>query len=238
MPSENSISVIIPAFNEEENLETSIATVSEAVKRKFDEYEIIVFNDGSTDRTGDMAEILASRNENVKVIHHKKPKCLGGVYKEGIKLARMNYLILVNGKCDTTQESLDKIFALRGKADIIIPHTINSKERPVLRRIISKTFISLLNIVFRLKLQYYNHYVLHKRAIINSIDISTDSYAFQAEVLIKLIKSGYSYIEVGVIDNFENDTKTKAFKLQNLMGVILFLVRTMHEIYFKRTTAI
>jgi len=235
---ENSISVIIPAFNEESNLEAAIAVVSEAVKRRFDEYEIIIFNDGSTDRTGNIAEMLASRNKNIKVIHHKRPKCLGGVYKEGVKIARMNYLILVNGKNDTFIESLDAIFALQGKADIIIPYAINSKERSAIRRIISKSFVTLLNFIFRLKLHYYNHYVLHKRSVINTINLHTVSYAFQAEALIKLIKSNYSYIEVGVIDNFENDIKTKAFKLKNVIAVALFLMRTIYKIYFSRKATV
>lgn len=238
MMSEDSISVIIPAFNEENNLKAAIAMVSEVVERRFDEHEIIIFNDGSTDRTGNIAEMLASRNKNIKVIHHRRPKCLGGVYKEGVKIAKMNYLILVNGKNDTSTESLDAIFALRGKADIIIPYAVNSEERPVIRKIISKSFVALLNLIFRLNLRYYNHYVLHKRALINTVNLHTDSYAFEAEALIKLIKSGHSYIEIGVIDNFENDIKTKAFKLKNMIGVVLFLFRTIYEIYFRRVATV
>ncbi len=238
MISENSISVIIPAFNEEKNLEATIIIVSEAVKRRFNDYEIIIFNDGSTDKTGSIAERLVSQNENIKVIHHKRPKCLGGVYKEGVKIARMNYLILVNGKNDTSIESLDAIFALQGKADIIIPYAVNSRERSIVRRIISKSFVVLLNFIFRLNLHYYNHYVLHKRAFINDVNLHTDSYAFEAEALIKLIKSGHSYIEIGIIDNFENDIKTKAFKLKNIIAVALFLGKTIYEIYFRKESTI
>ena len=236
MAAKDSISIIIPAFNEEKYLEDTAAVVLDAVKTNFSEYEIIIFNDGSTDKTGDIAERMALKNRKIKVIHHKRSKCLGGVYKEGVKIAKMNYLILVNGKNDTSAESLDAIFALRGKADIIIPYAVNSEERPVIRKIISKSFVALLNLIFRLNLHYYNHYVLHKKALINAVNLHTDSYAFEAEALIKLIKSGHSYIEIGVIDNFENDVKTKAFRLKNMAGVVLFLFRTIYEIYFRRVT--
>ena len=232
MINENSISVIVPALNEDKNLEATVETVSQVVKRRFDEYEVIIFNDGSVDRTGEIAEALAKQDKHIRAIHHRNSKCLGGVYKEGRELARMNYLILVNGKCDITQESLDKIFALCGKADMVIPYTTNTQDRSLFRRANSKAFVWLLNTIFRLNLKYYNHFVLHKKEIVNSIDIWTNSYAFQAEVLIKLIKSGYSYIEIGVTDRFEKGIKSKAFKPRNILAIGLFLIRTMHEIYF------
>jgi len=230
----NSISVIISALNEEKNLKTVVATVSEAVKKRFGEYEIIIFNDGSSDKTGEIAETLARRNKYLKVIHHKNSKCLGGVYKEGRALAKMNYLIFVNGKGDIPSESFDAILAQRGKADIIIPYTLNSKDRPIHRRVISQIFVWLLNTIFKLNLRYYNHSVLHKKEIVDSVDIFTNSYAFQAEILIKLIKSGHSYIEVGVSDKFEKGIKTKIFKLKNIISTGSFLINIISEIYFSK----
>jgi len=232
----DSISVIIPALNEEKHLGNTISVVLGAVKDIFDNYEIIIFNDGSTDRTGEIADMLAEKYNYVKVIHYKKPICIGGIYKRGIKLAKMDYLIRINGKDDITKENLGKIFSLRRRADIIIPYTVNSNERPLSRRIISKVFTLLLNTLFRLNLQYYNHYVLYKRAVVSSINLRTNSYAFQAEILIKLIRSGFSYVEVAVEDKFENDVKTKAFYHHNIFGVILFLFKMIEEIYIKKNT--
>ena len=225
MAKPDSISVIIPALNEERTLEPSINTVLEAVRNNFSEYEIIIFNDGSTDRTGIIADSLAAQNKNITVVHHNKSICIGGVYKKGQKSARMEYLILVNGKNDISVSALNKIFALHGKYDIIIPYLSNLRERSFARRIIAKVFVALLNAIFRLKIKYYNHFVLHRRSIVNSIDIRTNSYAYQAEALIKLIKSGYSYVEVGVTGIFEKDTETKAFRIRNILEVGLFFMR-------------
>ncbi|MCF7916167.1 MAG: glycosyltransferase family 2 protein [Candidatus Omnitrophica bacterium] len=229
-----SISVIIPALNEEKNLEVTTKMVRQAVEKRFDEYEVFIYDDGSTDNTGIIANRIARNDNHFKVIQHKKPKCIGKIYKEGVKLAKMNYVILINGKCDINQYELDKIFKLVGTADMIIPYTLNLKERAFARIVISKIFASILNILFGLKLKYYNHFVLHKREIINSINIKTDSYAFQAEALIKLIKKGYSYIEIGIVDRFEKGIKTKAFSFQNVFLVLVFFVIIIFEIYFKK----
>jgi glycosyltransferase involved in cell wall biosynthesis len=228
-----SISVIIPALNEEQNLTSAVDTVVRAVKRWFLEYEIFIFNDGSTDNTGYIANQIADRNRFIRTIHNDKPVCLGEIYNQGRKLARMDYLILVNGKNDISSRELEKILSLKGKADIIVPYTINRRQRPFSRRIISSIFVFSLNLFFNLNLKYYNHYVLHKREIINSININTVSYAFQAEALIKLIKRGHRYIEVGVRDDFSNDVETKAFRVKNILGVTWFFCKIFQQVYFK-----
>ena len=57
----------------------------------------------------------------------------------------------------------------------------------------------------------------------------TDSYAFQAEILVKMIKSGFSYVEVPVEDKFDKHAATKAFSLANIAAVALFLFRLVYE---------
>jgi len=233
MISEDSISVIVPALNEEKSIETTIKTIYDAVKIRFSQYEVLIFNDGSTDRTAEIVDRLADAHDYIRVFHHKKPICIGGIYKKGIKLARMNYLIRINGKHDITVENLDKIFSLCKVRDLVIPYATNIRERSLFRICVSKVFTGLLNFIFGLKLKYYNHYVLCKRSALNSIKIQTDSYAFQAEILIKLIKSGCAYIEVPVEDKFDRYMGTKAFKFSNIVGVTMFLLRLIYEVYVR-----
>ncbi len=101
MSKENSITVVVPALNEENHLAEAVADMVGAVEQSFDEYEILVFNDGSTDRTGEIAEELAERYEYVRAFHHKSPKCIGGVIREGLKRAKMDYFIYFEGKGGT-----------------------------------------------------------------------------------------------------------------------------------------
>jgi hypothetical protein len=64
------------------------------------------------------------------------------------------------------------------------------------------------------------------------VQVRTDSYAYQAEALIKLIKSGHSYVQVGVRDNFSREgVATKAFKPGNVFGVAAFLGRALWDVY-------
>ena len=146
----------------------------------------------------------------------------------------MKHIMLINGKNDIEASELVKIFKQAGEADMIIPYQSNNEERSWFRRIVSRAFTTLMNTLFGLNLKYYNHSVLYKKCHLSSIILRTDSYAFQAEALVKLILSGHTYTSVDVIDRFEKGISTKAFKPKNLMGVARFLTTLLYDIYFRK----
>lgn len=230
------ISIVIAALNEELNIEGAIRTAISAAEQWFEDYEILVFDDASTDRTGEIAEKVARENSRVKVFHNKRPLCLGGVIKEGYKRAKMEYAIWLPGKNTTSREALDIIFSHKGKADLIIPYALNMSERPLFRRLLSRLFQKILNLTFGMNLKYFNDTVLCKTDQIKKFNIRTNSYAWQAEALIKMIKAGHSYIEVGFNDIFvKPGRKTKALKLNNIFGVTKFYFSTIWDLYFSES---
>jgi len=225
MPADKSITIVVPALNEEEELANSVRSTAAAVERWFDEYEILVFDDGSTDRTGEIADQLARDMPNVSAFHHDQPRSIGGVLRRGLEKARMRYFMWVDGKGATTPEAFDRIFAACGKADLVVPYAANQHERQWIRQAISRLFVGTLNFVFRLDLHQYTHLVLCETSTARRFPIQTTSYAYQAEALIKMIKGGASYVQVGVDDNFSREAAhSKAFKLRNVLGVAKFFL--------------
>ena len=96
MKTHKSITVMIPAYNEEENLAKAFEKFDKAVKSVFDDYEFIIFNDCSSDRTGEIADELAKKNKRVRVVHNKKNMNLGYNYREGIKLSQKEFYMCHN----------------------------------------------------------------------------------------------------------------------------------------------
>lgn len=228
----DTVTFVVPALNEEPNIERSLEAMVAAGAKWFEDYEILVYDDGSTDRTGAIAEEVARRHDRIAVFHNPAPKCLGGVMREGARRARMEYLVWGSSTGSHTLELWDRIFSRKGQADLIIIYPTNSHERPWIRRVVSRTFQSLLNLLFGLRLRYYNNSVLYRAELFRSAAHGTDSYAFQAEVIIKLIKRGCSYIEVPIVDDFSQENRrTNAFKPRNVAGVARFLWRTMRDVY-------
>lgn len=239
-----SITVLVPAYNEEKNLEAAVKTTNKIVKSMFKDYEIIIFDDGSKDRTGEIADALAKRDSKIRVIHNKKNMGLGYNYKQGIKLAQKNYFVMIPGDNEILADSVKSVLSHTGKADIIIPFTANKKARPLYRRVISSTFTNMLNLLFGLRLKYYLGIVIHKTELVKKIKIKSPRHAYQAEILIKLIKSRHSYKEVPMYIRGVKRSKTFGLKnitralttitKLNMVGALTTIIRLFFEINFKK----
>ena len=228
---QDSLSVIVPALNEARHLAGTVAEISRAAVRCFERHEIIIVNDGSTDRTGEVAEKLRGERPDIVVLHHERPLNLGGAFKAGLAVARMHFVTRVNGKFDTTVDQLAGIWEHKGRADLIIPYASNATERHVSRRIVSGLFTAANNLLFGLRLRYYNHFVLHRRSDLNAISLRSSSYAFQAEILIKLLRLGRSFLEVPHHDKLDNEGATKAFRPGNLWGVTQYFALALYDVH-------
>jgi len=230
-----SLTIVVPARDEEVHLKEAVQVVLDVVPRFFETFEVLIVDDGSNDRTGEVADELAAFHPSIVALHNRPARGLGGVVRQGLGRARMPYFMYVDGKGATTAAALEQIFCHCGEADLVIPYPINMHERSALRRLISLAYQNLLNFLFGLRLHYYNHLVLYPTVLARSVRVRTDTYAFQAEYLIKLLKRGVSFVEVGVEDRFNIEgRKTKAFKFRNVSGICLFIFRTLWDVYILR----
>ncbi len=218
-----SISVIIPALNEEKNLEATVKNVLLVVAKHFEDWELLLFDDGSSDRTGLIGDSLAKANPQIRVTHHPTPRNLGACYKEGVEKATKQFVIMIPGDNECGIDVMESIFAIAGDADIIIPYTSNAEVRPLGRRFLSSAFVTLVNFISGCRLRYYNGAVLHKTKLIKKVAIETDSFGYQAEALVKLLKQGHSFKEVGTKITYRPHGKSKALKIDNVIKVARFL---------------
>lgn len=219
MTAKSSITVFVPAFNEEENLQRAVKGVLEAlIKVNPPDYEIIILNAFSSDGTGEIADNLSEEYKKIKVIHRKSWYGLGANYMEGVRQASMSYFVLFPGDNENSTDSLAKSLEYIGKADIIVSYTLNTQVRSLHRRIVSRFFVYLLNFLFNLKLKYYNGNAVYKTDMLKKVSVRSEDFAYNAEILIKLIKSGQSFIEVGI--EIKPTGKTAIFNIRNVFGVI------------------
>jgi dolichol-phosphate mannosyltransferase len=207
---------------------------------RFGDYELLLFDDGSTDHTGAIMEELAAADpKHIQVIHNATPRNLGGVYKQGIELARMEYLVMVPGDNENPGAAMQAPFDAIGGADIVLPYPVNSAVRGFVRYLVSRVYVGLLNHLFGLHIRYYNGTVIHRTANLKGLSIKTSSFAYQAEILVKLLCVGKSFIEVPIeIEPPKVGRRSRAFRWKNVVEVgrtlaALFVdirVRRLHRI--------
>ena len=215
-----SLSIIVPAFNEEGNIRSTCVEVAKLAEKHLNDYEILVFDDASHDRTGEIVKALERENPRIVLFQNSVNKGLGYNYREGVLKARCHYTMLVPGDNEVTVESLEKIFKRIGAADILICYILNPEVRPIWRQRVSKLFTNSLNVLFRLKILYYNGPSVIRTDLAKQFVPPTSGFAYMAVMLVRLLKAGASYQEEGFSLRGREYGKTKAFRLKNIISVI------------------
>ncbi len=224
------ISFIVPALNEESVVRAVVEQILEQVDGRFRDYEIILVDDGSTDSTGRLMDELAGAYDKVRVIHNERNLGFGNSYQRGLDEATFEYVMLLCGDGGLPASSLPPIFEKIGTADIVVPWMVNLREiKSWGRYLLSRAYTGIVNRLFGLRLRYYNGLPVHRRELLRKITITSGGFGFQAEILVKLIRSGATFVEVGV-HGAEETKQSDALHLRNWLSVVRTVYHLVREI--------
>lgn len=221
------LSIIIPAYNEEKNLHNTLNNLEEAINSKFINHEIIIVDDCSTDNSSQIINELSKKNRNIISIKNSKNLGFGSSFKNGLKVAKGDWIMMLQGDNAWNSDNLKKLYSYYNERDLLIQ--INSKmlsERGFFRWSISKIFTILLNLFRKKKIKYYNGLQIHKKEYLNKIKIEESQYCFQAEILLKTIKEYDNFKYVDMQSQSRDYGYSKAFKLKNILSTLQFLIKS------------
>ncbi len=231
---DKSVSVIVPAYNEEENLPLAVADLLSALKNYRPGFEIIIIDDGSTDETGKAAERLALENKQIRVVRHVRNSGFAATYLSGIRLAKKTWVVPFHGDNDSAAASLRLMVERIGEADIISAYTTNTQVRPLVRRIISKPYIFLMNALFGLSLRYYTGYFIARREMLAKLDLISSGLSVYTETKIRLLAAGQSMLEVPFVHTGRKYGRSKAVNFFTLFDVIRTTSALLAEFGFRK----
>jgi glycosyltransferase involved in cell wall biosynthesis len=220
---------VVPCFNEEDNVGATVESVREAMGRR-DDYEIILVNDASTDHTLERMQALAAADPHIRVFDNPVNLGFGGSYKRGARGATATYVMMLPGDDGFPGQSIAEILSHAGEADIIIPIVTNPGARSWFRAFASKGFTMLLNWTFWLNVGYYNGAVLQRNDLLRAIEIRTNSFAYQAEALVKLIARGATYTHCYVRIQDRAAGRSSALRLKNQVAVWKTFLHLLAEV--------
>jgi glycosyltransferase involved in cell wall biosynthesis len=197
------LSVFFPAYNEEVLLKPTVKKADKVLKKIAKEYEIIVVNDGSKDKTGQVAEALAAENKKIRAIHHSKNRGYGAALKSGMYAARYPWIAFTDSDGQFDFSEITKFFKKQKqtKADLVIGYYL--KRRVPLYRILGSKLAWELPVflLFGLKLRDIDcGFKLFKKEVIDKIPpLQAERGPFiTTEFLVKAKKAGFKIVEVGV----------------------------------------
>jgi glycosyltransferase involved in cell wall biosynthesis len=227
-----SVTVIIPAYNEESNIVSAIESVTNAVGQLVFDYQIIVVDDGSRDATRERALDKAKTNAKISVVSNEGNKGFGYSYARGVKLAEKEYVTVFPGDNDMAGESLAKLIQEIGTTDLVISYMARNNKRSLFRRIVSKTFVVIMNGLFGLRLEYYNGAFVCRAQVLQNIPIKSQGLAALAECLVRLIKSGYTYKAIYFEHTGRKSEHSKAFQFKSVVAVAKTIGILIKDIHF------
>lgn len=238
---ENSgISIVLPALNEEQNIEKLTEEIIGYFEDKNIPYEVIIINDGSSDKTGKVADALASKYENISTIHHSQNKGYGKTLKDGFQAGKYEYLFFTDADRQFRINSLDKFLPLmkEGKADIVIGYRIDRKDSH-LRKFLAWCFNRIISILFSLDYKDIDcAFKLFKREAFESLEVKSDDYLINAEILAKSKLKGLRIVQIGV----EHHPRLKGKSTISYQSILLSLRRIIslyqEIIKWKRTPSL
>ncbi len=232
LASQRSLSVVIPAYCERENILQALDNVTCALEPLGLAHEILVVDDGSTDGTGELITSNLGRFPQVRLLVNEQNRGFGWSYRRGVEAAALDHVVMVHGDNAWGWETLREFFSHVGDADIIIGYTRRmARSRTWRRTIVSKAFTLLLNLITGRRLHYYNGLQIHPARVLKGLRIESSGYGFQAEVLVKGLRLTSTYLEVPMDLIERKHGESKAFRWKNFVDVMrtLRLLRALES---------
>ncbi len=234
------ITFFVPCLNEEENILPTIGTILGAVGEVGLTYEILIIDDNSADGTVRVVEAYMKEHPEVNITLRKNAvtRGLGRNYVEGAYMGKGKYYMLVNGDNAEPKETIVAVIGRLGSADMVIPYLGKNDDRTLLRRTISSAFTSLVNLLGGYSVKYYNGPVAHLRFNVMRWHSDTEGFAYQAEIITRLLDEGASYAEVPIANYDRSRGISKAFRVKNLFSVAhsllqIFLRRLRRALFYR-----
>jgi glycosyltransferase involved in cell wall biosynthesis len=195
----NSVSVVLPAHNEEHNIAEAVRQAIAAAESVSRRQEVIVVDDGSSDATAAVASALRRQDSRVRLVRHERNLGYGSAVRSGIGAARMDWVLLTDA---------DLQFDLCQVRDFV-PHTLDSelvvgyraqRSDPFVRRLNARAWNALIYVLFRLHVRDVDAaFKLIRRDVLDGIGLFSTGATIDTELLAKASRRGARLVELPVL---------------------------------------
>jgi glycosyltransferase involved in cell wall biosynthesis len=226
------ITLFVACYNEEQGVIASIETAVAAARQAGRSFDIVVVDDASSDRSVELVrQYMAQHPElTMTLLVNEKNQGLANNYAEAAFWGRGKYYRLICGDDVETQATLAGVFRRLGEADIITTYHAEAGARSPVRRLISRSYTTLINILGGHRLRYYNGVAVNLRYNVLRWHSNAYGFGFQADLLTRLLDMGATCLEIPVVPKERARGATKAFTLRNFCSV----AHTLLEIVIRR----
>jgi glycosyltransferase involved in cell wall biosynthesis len=192
------VSAVLPAFNEEANLEQSVGRTAQALAVHARSFEIIVVDDGSRDHSAAVLERLQATQPNLRVLRHPVNRGYGAAVRSGFDAARLPWVFLMDADNQFDPAEVALLLARAGEADIVAGYRGHRRD-PLPRRLNAWAFFTLVRLLFgRLVRDVNCAFKLMRRDLLAGMELHSEGALINTEVLVLARQMRARVIEVPV----------------------------------------
>jgi dolichol-phosphate mannosyltransferase len=211
------VSVILPTYNEKENLPILIDKINRVFADGKIAGEVVIIDDNSPDGTGQLAEQLKEKYKFLNVIHRPSKLGLGSAYREGFRAAESKLLITMDADLSHDPEYITRFIEKAEHADVVVGSRYIKGGGIVGWGIYRKTVSKLANFLARIAAgtgvsDMTSGYRAYRKEVFEKVStdrIKSSGYAFQLEIIYEIRKKGFKIEEVPIVFTDRRKGKSK-----------------------------
>ena len=233
------VSIVMPAYNEEANIEGTVKECVELLAKERISGEVIVTNDGSQDATLQILERLKSHYPNLQYIDLKENLGYGGALKKALDLSTGEYVVTIDSDGQFDIRDMPKLLEkIREGLDCVTGY--RTKKRDTLPRVIANWGYNLL-VRILCGFSYTDAQCalkVYRGDVIRSIILEARGFTFPTEVLIKLKYYGYKIAELPITHRYRKGGESKVAFLRTIRIMFVFLLYVRFRLALHRNKVI
>ena len=192
------LSVFFPCYNEEQNIRRVVAEALAFLPTVTDDFEIIIVNDGSGDRTGEIAEDLAGADERIRSVHHERNRGYGAALTSGFRAASKQWVFYTDGDGQFDIADLGGLLPHAGHYDIVSGYR-RKRQDSLIRRINAFLWGKFVQRVLGFRCRDVDSaFKLYRREIFDCIELKSTGALIDAEIIARALRAGYTLTTVPV----------------------------------------
>lgn len=198
VPIPGSLSLVLPAHNEADNIEIVVRRALAVLPRYTAAFEIIIVNDGSRDRTPPIVDRLAREDDRIHPVHHPRNRGYGGALKSGFMASTNDYVMFMDADRQFDIADIRLLSPFVPLFDVVAGFRMERSD-PIHRRINAEIFNIAVRVLFGVHLRDLDcAFKVFRGDLLRSLELTSSGALINAEIQAKLRRQGATLVQIGV----------------------------------------